>query len=168
MPSVALDADGDFVVAWESYGFQDFHQDGSSGGIFARRFSAAGSPLATEFQVNTYTTNNQYDPSVALDDDGGFVVTWSSNGQDRGLFGGIFARRFSAAGSPVAAEFQVNAYTIGTQRLPSVALDADGDFVVAWGTSGGMDPDSGDLRAPLHLVRRGSGCRIPGQHLHDV
>src|SRR5687768_8177476 len=48
--SVAVDHDGDFVVAWTSYG-----QDGSGGGIFARVFDRVGSPLTDEFQVNQFT-----------------------------------------------------------------------------------------------------------------
>src|SRR4051812_36514349 len=43
--------DGGFVVAWESSG----GQDGSRYGIFFQRFNAAGSPVGTETQVNTYT-----------------------------------------------------------------------------------------------------------------
>ena len=91
-PSVAADADGDFVVAWESSG-----QDGSSFGVFARRFSSAGAPLTSEFQVNTYTTSFQSAPSVAADADGDFVVAWQSYGQDDSNFG-VFAQRFVVHG----------------------------------------------------------------------
>jgi hypothetical protein len=125
-PSVSLDTSGDFVVAWSSNG-----QDGSGYGVFARRFAAAGIAQAVEFQVNSYTPGAQYLGSVSLDADGDFVVVWRSSGQD-GLGYGIFARRFDAAGPALAAEFQVNTYTTGTQHFPSVSLDADGDFVVAW------------------------------------
>ena len=87
-PSVAVDADGDFVVAWQS-GLQD----GSSAGIFARRFSLAGAALATEFQVNEFTPSIQASASVATDVDGDFVVTWQSYAQEGPEFG-VFARRF--------------------------------------------------------------------------
>jgi hypothetical protein len=123
-PAAALDADGDFVVAWQSAG-----QDGSEYGIFARRFSSAGLPLATEFQVNLYTQDTQTSPAVAARADGDFVVAWQSSLQDGGQ-SGIFARRFSSTGAPLATEFQVNAYTTGDQTLPSTAMDAD--FVVVW------------------------------------
>jgi len=47
--SVGVAGNGDFVVAWESFG-----QEGSSLGIFARRFASSGVPLdTTDFQVNT-------------------------------------------------------------------------------------------------------------------
>jgi hypothetical protein len=135
-PSVAREADGDFVVVWESYA-----QDGHLEGIFGARFSSAGARLATEFQVNSYTPSRQKVPQVAADADGDFVVVWHSDGsygvtgQD-GSAGGIFARRFSSTGVALASEFQVNTFTGDNQHYPSVALDADGDFVVAWHSTG--------------------------------
>ena len=61
-PSIAMDADGDFVIAWTSYG-----QDTSdSNGVYARRYIADDkpftqdiSPAGIEFPVNTFTTGNQ-------------------------------------------------------------------------------------------------------------
>jgi hypothetical protein len=131
-PAVAMDGDGGFAITWASNG-----QDGASSGVFARRFDAAGIAQAVELQVNSYTTSNQFDPAVAMDSDGDFVVAWRSYGQDGSPFGfGIFARRFDAAGAAQAAEFQVNSYTAGTQSLNAMAMDADGDFVVAWESLG--------------------------------
>jgi hypothetical protein len=125
-PAVSREADGDFVVVWESSG-----QDGSSLGIFARRFNATGTGQATEFRINTYTPGNQFAPAIAADADGDFVVAWNSFAQDGGGTG-VFARRFNTSGTPLAAEFQVHTYTIGNQADPAVARDADGDFLVAW------------------------------------
>ncbi len=123
-PRVAAEAGGDFVVVWQSYG-----QDGSKWGVFARRFTSAGAPLISEFQVNSLTGDDQYHPSVAADADGDFVVAWQSFD---GSGYGIFARRFASTGDALATEFQVNTLSSGDQRVPSVAADADGDFVVAW------------------------------------
>ncbi len=127
-PSIAAEANGDFVVAWQS-----LQQDGSAYGVFARRFSSLGVPLATEFKVNTFTENAQRDPSLAADADGDFVIAWESEGQDGWGFG-VFARRFTSAGAALPT-FQVNTYTPGAQRDPAVAADADGDFVVVWRNS---------------------------------
>ena len=69
--SVAADADGDFVVSWVST-----DQDGSSYGIFGRRFSNAGIRLGAEFQISSYTPNNQYHQSLAAETNGDFVVAW--------------------------------------------------------------------------------------------
>ena len=73
---VAIDANGDFTVVWESYG-----QDGSRWGIFGQRFDHTGAKVGGEFQVNTYTNAQQVDPKIAMDPAGDFVVTWSSFGQ---------------------------------------------------------------------------------------
>src|SRR2546430_13925526 len=53
-PAVASDADGDFVMAWESYA-----QDGSSFGVYAQRYNAAGAAQGGEFRVNTTTAGSQ-------------------------------------------------------------------------------------------------------------
>ena len=121
-----MDSDGDFVVTWQSSG-----QDGSNYGIYGQRYNAAGVAQGSEFQVNTYTTNRQFFPSVAMDSDGDFVVTWESRDQDGSIYG-IYGRRYNAAGIAQGIEFQVNTYTTGIQGYPSVAMDSDGDFVVSW------------------------------------
>jgi hypothetical protein len=67
-----------------------------------------------------------------MDADGDFAVAWTSYGQDDPIGDGVYARRFNAAGVPQGGEVAVNMTTAGEQRLPSVAMDADGDFAVAW------------------------------------
>ena len=132
---VAVDADGDFVIVWASLA----GQDGSSTGVFGRRFNSAGTALAAEFQVNSYITGIQISPAAAWLAGGSFVVAWES-AQD-GSSAGIFARRFDAAGSPLATELQINTYTTGGQSQARVDAAADGDFVVAWQGAGAGDVD---------------------------
>ena len=129
-PAVAMDADGDFVVAWRSY-----FQDGSGYAVMARRYNAAGVQQGNEFRVNSYTTNGQISPSVAMDPAGNFVIAWSSVGQD-GSSDGVYAQRYNFAGIPQGAEFRVNTYTTMIQARPSVAMDAGGNFVIAWESQG--------------------------------
>jgi len=127
-PRVASDASGDIIVVWESLG-----QDGSSQGIFGRRFDSAGTPVGTEFQVNSYTTNSQAHPVVASDTNGNFVVAWAS--LQSGAYD-IWAKRYDASGAAQGAEFRVNSYTTGAQTKPSIAADGSGNFVVVWGSQG--------------------------------
>jgi hypothetical protein len=94
-PDVSATAAGRFLVVWgggESLP-QPFHQDGDSTGIFAQHYDADGERVGTEFQVNTYTTDTQRFPRVALSPDGGAVVVWNSFAQD-GSSGGVFAQRY--------------------------------------------------------------------------
>jgi cysteine-rich repeat protein len=84
-----------------------------------------------EFQVNTYSTNNQYGTRVARAADGSFVVVYLSDGLD-GSGRGIYLQRFDATGNPIGAELQVNTYTALDQTGPWIAMAPDGRFVVTW------------------------------------
>ena len=76
-PSVAADASGNFIVTWVAH-----LQDGSSHGVFGRRFTATAVPRSPEFRVNTYTTEHQWFPVMAVDPVGNFLVAWDSLRQD--------------------------------------------------------------------------------------
>ena len=129
-PSVAVLSGGGFVVTWESAG-----QDGSGWGVYGQIFDIAGNKVGSEFKVNTYTTNDQQYTSVAGLSGGGFVVTWTSDGQD-GSFYGVYGQVFDSSGKKVGSEFRVNTYTMNNQRFPSVAGLTKGRFVVIWGSEG--------------------------------
>jgi hypothetical protein len=125
-PSVAAAESGEFVIAWQSS-----YQDGDSFGIYAQRYDASGTAQGAEIRVNTHTTNAQLRPTVAMDDDGDFVIVWEGIGQD-GDSSGVFGQRYSATGTPVGSEFQVNVFTTQSQYTPTVAMDDSGNFVVTW------------------------------------
>jgi len=95
---------------------------------------------AAEFQVNTYTTYDQFAPAVAVDATGGFVVVWESKAEDDGYYG-VFGRRYDSSGAAKGDEFHVNTYTKSRQGDPAVAADGAGNFVVVW-SSYGQDGDS--------------------------
>ncbi|MEL7362790.1 MAG: T9SS type A sorting domain-containing protein, partial [Bacteroidota bacterium] len=139
--AIGVAADGDFVITWQRYGPE--YDDRTN--IYAQRYSADGTPLDGEFQVNSSTTDIQRFSSLAMDADGDFVVAWTSFRQDGSGFG-VFAQRYAADGTPQGNEFQVNSFTTGDQRLPSVGVDADGDFVIAWEGRGQDDP-----RDPVYI-----------------
>jgi len=109
---------GDFVVVWETplrFGDAD---------IRARRFAADGTPFGAEFQVNTYTTDPQFRPSVACGPTGGFVVAW----QDYEPAARVKAQLFDDTGAPTGGEIVVSP----SGGSPTVGMDASGAFVVAW------------------------------------
>ncbi len=99
--------------------------------------SAQSVPVGGEFQVNTYTTDYQYQPDIAVDADGDFVVVWTdggyfgADGQDGSSYG-VFGQRYDKTGAAVGGEFQVNTFTAGTQREARAAAAAGGEFVVVW------------------------------------
>ncbi|MCU0429182.1 MAG: cadherin domain-containing protein [Cytophagaceae bacterium] len=145
-PDVAMDSDGDFVVAWQMDA-----QDGSGMGVYAQRYDANGTAQGSSFLVNTYTTSDQKNPSVAMDGDGDFVITWQSLDQD-GNLDGIYGTRFNAGGTVVIPEFQVSTYTLGAQDLPSVAMNEYGDHAVIWQSFGQASPTPhGSIHAQRYI-----------------
>ncbi len=142
-PSVSVGPDGSFVVVWHSDGSSD--TDRSSLSVQGQRYASAGFKLGGEFQVNTYTTHFQDSPSVSVGPDGDFVVVWrsyGSSGTDTGSTSSIQGQRYASDGSVLGGEFQINTYTTGTQRAPSVSVDPDGDFVVVWWSDGSSGTDT--------------------------
>ena len=124
-------ADGGFVVTWSSYG-----QDGSGNGIYGQRYAADGTPVGSEFRVNTTTSSDQIYSSVTALDDGGFVVTWSSSARTAAAMAST-ASAMRRTAAPVGSEFRVNTYTSGDQPgYSSVTALADGGFVVTWSSFG--------------------------------
>ena len=73
-PSVKTLDRGGFVVTWRD----DSGHDGGSVRISVVRCLMVGTPVGDEFMANSYTNSSQHDPSVAALDNGGFVVTWTS------------------------------------------------------------------------------------------
>jgi hypothetical protein len=139
-PAVSVDSDGDFVVVWMSNGSSGSDTDGFS--IQGQRFNNVGTAQGSQFQVNSYTTDDQFHPAVAMDSDGDFVIVWQSVGSNSGDNDpwSIQGQRYNSAGVAQGSQFQVNTYTTNSQRFPAVSLDSDGDFVVVWhsdGSSGG-------------------------------
>jgi len=134
--SVAIEASGGFVVAWESVG-----QDGDGSGVFARRFDALGAPVTGELAVNTYTTADQGSPRVAKMPDDGFLVAWQGAGDaTTGLQ--TWARRFAADTTARDDAFQVNVFTTtNNPSAPTLSTDPRGGFAIAW-QSLGQDGDN--------------------------
>lgn len=87
----------------------------------------------TSFGINTHTALDQQRPVTASNGSGRSVIVWESFGQDNSHLG-VFARRF-VDGAPDGPEFQVNTYTDSRQSFPATAMDAQGNFVIAWRSS---------------------------------
>lgn len=96
---------------------------------------ANAQPAGPEFRVNGITVGWQYQPALASDADGNFVVVWASDGVD-GYATGIVGRRYDRLGNPRGNEFVVNTFSGDYQIQPSVAVHSSGAFVVTWQSYG--------------------------------
>jgi hypothetical protein len=120
-----------------------------------------------EFQVNTYTSDYESQPAVAMNAAGDFVIVWFSPGSQDGSGSGVFAQRYNSRGvpqhcspearqcNPETGEFRANTYTTGSQYIAKAAIDDAGNFVIAWEGTGPGDTDGihaqrfNSLGAPL-------------------
>lgn len=126
-PDVATNGDDTFMVVWKSAGSSG--TDSSVGSIQGQVFQADGTPIGGEFQVNTYTSNNQERPQVAADAFGTFVVTWYSFDGYPDSDGSIEGQRYRADGTPLGEQFLINSYTTGGQEFPAIAAGPQIAFV---------------------------------------
>lgn len=155
-PAVAMDAAGNFIVAWRTV-----TEKGTGDDILFRRFDAGGNPLGSAQSALEYSGLLDLGPiiedpylrpggstfregptgfSLAMNPDGEFVLTWRrhlwinlcclrwSNASLTPI-DVLFARTFDVDGAPRSEPILVSGRmnTGGT-----VAMDHDGSFVVAW------------------------------------
>jgi hypothetical protein len=174
--SLAMDDNGDFVVAWLQNDSGGFHE-------YAQKYSSAG--IAIGGQVDVADSDKAISvPSVGMDSDGDFVVAWNSDTLSTshiGCYGGYepclhtdtfqyrtYARIYNADASPhtdALLVYQSPSTSIiyggeltwrkDRRNGPSVAMDASGDFVVAFDAAL-------KTREEIHAVHYAAGGT--GQH----
>ena len=130
---MALDAAGNFAVAWAGFG------DDAGNGIVVQRFYANGTTNGQPIWVNDHEAGDQIDPLIAMDPEGNFVVAWIDITGYDGSGYGIYYQCFNAQGVRVGVNRLANTYTAGDQTNPALAMDAQGNFLLAWEGSGQED-----------------------------
>jgi hypothetical protein len=127
VPAVAGTNAGAFMTVWK--GTSPTNANGVSG----RFFTSTGNPRGADFLANKDLEQDQYDPAVARDAKGNFIVVWSEviNGNSE-----IKGRLYGSTGAALGAPFKVNQDQAGTPTVPAdfnpaVAATNDG-FIVAW------------------------------------
>jgi len=131
-PSVSALPAGGYVLVWQTKenGNNDIHQ---------RVYNANGTPLGPETVV-TKASSNQTFPSVSVLSNGGWVVTWETQGS--GGTSDIHQRVYAPNGTPLGPETVVSE-AANNQYAPSVTALPNGGWVVTWQTdessNGGAD-----------------------------
>lgn len=128
--------------------------------LLVARVAVAQAPIGSQFQVNTYTYGLQSGPVVAWAPTGEFLVLWHDNAGTRNVQGQLYA----SDGAALGVQFQVNSYTTGTQRYPSVAVGGAATFVVVWESSGSDNGDTDAFSIQGRLVSTG-GVPLASQFL---
>ncbi|MDB5524279.1 MAG: uncharacterized protein JWM58_2042 [Rhizobium sp.] len=130
LPQITALSGGGWVVNWQS-----ISQDGDGWGVYQQAYAADGNPVGTETRVNTYVTGEQRSPQITALSGGGWVVSWTSLGQDGSSYG-VYQQAYAADGDPVGAETRVNTYVTNEQFTPQITALPNGGWVVAWESVG--------------------------------
>ena len=116
---LAMDDEGGAVAAWQS----DLSEQ-----IFAQRVAPNG--VAEGTPINILASDSAYritPPAVAADADGDFVVTWHDGSSSQ-----IVSLRLTREGQRESQRLTIAESASTVYGSPDVAMDADGEFVVAW------------------------------------
>jgi PKD repeat protein len=125
-PAIATDSNNHIIITWEDPRYGDDN-------VFARIFDNIGNPLTNDFRVDQ-PPNIGSDPSIAVDSNDHFIITWEETRLDQiPENDDIFARIFDSTGNPLTNEYRVDQDT-GTNEAgePVIATDGNNNFIIAW------------------------------------
>ena len=111
------------------------HPDNQGLAIVGRVIGPSGAE-GNEFQINTFTPEDQTRPYLAMEPNwGGILAAWQSQGSagDDDSGSSIQARRLAPDATPEGADFQVNTMIDGDQYQPWVVPHPSSrDFIILW------------------------------------
>jgi hypothetical protein len=119
---VTIGPSNEWAVVWAAAG--------TNPAVFARRYAPNRTPVGPDFMVSSLVPDVQPQPSAAIDRFGNLIVSWV--GPIDGTGSGVSARKFNASGVAQGAEFRVAG---NGARHPDVAVDAGGNFLIAFGVA---------------------------------
>jgi hypothetical protein len=137
-PDVAVDLNGNVVVAW-----RDDRNGSLNDDIFAQKFDSEGNALwgLSDVRVNQNITDAHYNPSVAVDSDGNAIIVWYDR---RDGYYEVYAQKLNSTG---VSQWGSNDLRV-SQNLSSVlrdncdvAVDSDGNSIIIWRDARNGDSD---------------------------
>ncbi len=133
--ALAMDADGDFVVAWPAA-----CASSKSWNVEAQSYNADGTQNGSMIDVGSQSRSISV--SVAMDDQGDYAVAWTNNKIVFAAFyfilehGSVYVRAYGADGTAKTKAIEVDkssSHLTGYGNIQAaVAMNASGDFTVAW------------------------------------
>ena len=126
-PDVAMSATGQYTFTWQADS-----SDGDRNGVFYATYDNSYAQIVAPTQVNTTTAGNQQEPRVAMDENGEFMIVWSSFDQDGDHFG-IYGQRFTSVGALSGGEIAINTTTANSQDHVAIAVTREGSkYLISW------------------------------------
>ncbi|MBN2105520.1 chitobiase/beta-hexosaminidase C-terminal domain-containing protein [bacterium] len=130
-----FDQDGNFYITWceiENIGHElvyPYH-------IRVRRFTHEGVPIGNTIQVTDELAGNEnYNPTIAVRDNGQFMVAWQGNGH-------IYSRLYDENASPLTPCRYVNDFQFERVQQTEIAVSRSGTYIIVWQDSYLNHPDA--------------------------
>jgi hypothetical protein len=122
--SVAMDAQGNYVVVWIDT------RANSGGDLYAQRFDSQGNRIGTNFKLTKSNSKlHEYPAGISMKSDGSFVVAWADSIKQSGKNWGIKTRFFGSAGQPLSDVIEV---TTAPSLQPDVKIGPTGAIFYTW------------------------------------
>lgn len=162
-PHVAADAEGRWVVTWETLDAQTGRPR-----LRARVCGTDGAPLAGTVGIEAPGWRVRGGHAVSAAGKGRFIVVFSARESAGHDAGDVVGCVYEYAGRPAGEPFRVNRHREGMQRIASggpqraVAYGPQGQIVVAWEGNGGLGDPNGayaTLLIPVYAEAESRGER---------
>ncbi len=116
----AADASGNLLIAFAVGSYSDTD-------VYAVSLSRAGVVTRAPWRVGTASTGLEQEVTVSLNASGSGVIAWLDFAQDK-----IIARQVTSYGQSASSEFTVGTGGVSIDVWLGSAVNAAGDFVIAW------------------------------------
>lgn len=134
VPAVGALQNGGFVMTWMT-------SNESDASIAAQIYDRNGRTVGNQIVVSPGAAWN-FQPDVAVLSSGGFVISWTTQGNTQ-VPGGVQARIYDPAGAPVGAQFAVDITPGTTSQI--VALVGGGFVITSFAYAGTFDNIHGQV-----------------------
>ncbi|MEM6698340.1 MAG: hypothetical protein AAF599_08085, partial [Bacteroidota bacterium] len=101
--------------------------------ITGQLYDKSGDRIGTEFKVTDENFLGFYNinSNIAMDSEGDFAVTWVTYIGGELAYTSVYANTYHKDGT-VKKEIEVTENIVGGQAIPSIAMNDNGDFIIAW------------------------------------
>lgn len=127
-PFIGMSPSGEYVITWSDERNSKLNND-----IYAQRYGPLGELIGVNYIVNGLEKQkSQTTPSIAMDNDGSYVITWCGNSNNDHL--NVYAQRYGTIGNALGINDIVNDDEESFWRdKPSIALNIhNGNYVIIW------------------------------------
>jgi hypothetical protein len=111
-----------YLVTWSGQG-----QDGGVTGIYGRLYNLNGTPVGSQFQINTTTEGTKKNPSISTDGSY-YFITWEGYNSDSYQ---IYTQQYSVSGVKIGNENMICDTSSKNSLYPAVATNLD-EYCVVW------------------------------------